>query len=64
MRFINSVADRLLEKVAPTVTADAGCIFLYSTKDINGFCPGNPLKVRVTTTVYYDNCRPKVTSNC
>ncbi|MEV4641152.1 hypothetical protein AB0J80_27800 [Actinoplanes sp. NPDC049548] len=63
MHIINKLADRLLEKVAPTVTADAGCIYLssdhYLAHDLScnsGF--------RAWTVTYYDNCPPKRTSVC
>ena len=64
MRFINSLADRLLEKVAPTVTADAACIYLNTEYYVTGQCKGNPMAARIRTTVNYDNCRSKVTYNC
>ncbi|MEV4641151.1 hypothetical protein AB0J80_27795 [Actinoplanes sp. NPDC049548] len=64
MRIINKLADRLLEKVAPTVTADAGCIYLRTDYYVTGQCKGNPMAPRVRTTVSYDNCPPKVTYNC
>jgi hypothetical protein len=63
MRFINRFADRLLEKVAPTVIADAACKYIgqdtYLVRDES--CPTR-LRVRIVT--HYDNCPSKTTSHC
>ncbi|GAA0444828.1 hypothetical protein Aca07nite_54100 [Actinoplanes capillaceus] len=64
MHIITKLADRLLEKVAPTVTADAACRYLSTDRQIDGFCTNGTMGVRVRTTVHYDNCPPKVTFNC
>ncbi|GAA0444835.1 hypothetical protein Aca07nite_54110 [Actinoplanes capillaceus] len=63
MRFIDKLADRLLEKVAPTVTADAACHYLstdrYLAQDLS--CSSG---FRAWTVTYYDNCPSKRTSVC
>ncbi|HEX8629195.1 MAG TPA: hypothetical protein VF755_13610 [Catenuloplanes sp.] len=64
MRLINSLADRLLDKVAPTVTADAACIYINTVRHIDGFCTNGTMGVRVRTTINYDNCAPRITYSC
>jgi hypothetical protein len=63
MRFMNDLADRLLEKVAPTVTADAACVYASTERFIavDTRCPSNRAK---WTVIHYDNCTPKATSAC
>ncbi|MEV4641148.1 hypothetical protein AB0J80_27780 [Actinoplanes sp. NPDC049548] len=63
MRFISNLADRLLEKVAPAVTADAACQYL-STEEYFLGDPSCPHNLRAVTVIHYDNCPPKKTSRC
>ncbi len=63
MHIINRLADRLLEKVAPTVTADAACIYL-STERFIAVDTRCTSKRAVWTVIHYDNCTPKATSVC
>jgi hypothetical protein len=63
MHIITKLADRLLAKVAPSVTADAACQYVsrdrYLAHDLS--CSSN---FRAWTVTYYDNCAPKRTSVC
>ncbi|MEV4641149.1 hypothetical protein AB0J80_27785 [Actinoplanes sp. NPDC049548] len=60
---MNSVADRLLEKVAPAVTADAACVYLSTETWFVGD-PNCSSGIRVETVKHYDNCPPKKTARC
>ncbi|MEV4641153.1 hypothetical protein AB0J80_27805 [Actinoplanes sp. NPDC049548] len=63
MRIIDKLADRLLEKVAPAVTADAACIYL-STERFIAVDTRCSSQRAVWTVIHYDNCAPKATSAC
>ncbi|GAA0444843.1 hypothetical protein Aca07nite_54120 [Actinoplanes capillaceus] len=63
MHIINKLADRLLEKVAPTVTADAACKYL-STERFFAVDTRCSSQRALWTVIHYDNCAPKATSTC
>ena len=66
MSRIVRVADRLVERLVPRVTADAACILLHTTP---WACTGmwcNPVGsgwVQQRTSTY-DNCPPKTETRC
>jgi hypothetical protein len=66
MSMFGKLADRLLEKMAPSAEADAACIFLRKETTQVGWCAGSsiPRTPRYRYTYIYDNCADRVTYSC
>jgi hypothetical protein len=63
MRMINALADRLVERFAPTMTADAACIVLSRQCTRLGSCETSAVGYYRCVT-RYDNCPSKTEYVC
>ncbi|MBO3744026.1 hypothetical protein [Actinoplanes flavus] len=68
MNRIAKLADRLVDRLAPQVTADAACIVLntgpWKCAGLTTSCTGEFQFYIQTRTITYDNCPPKTQRRC
>lgn len=63
MSRINQLADRLIARLAPRMTAEAACIFIERIcVDTGRNCSGG--RDQLVCNTYYDNCPTRETYIC